>query len=304
MISIKLQTKGNLRLRELSKYLSDERNFGVSKHAINTAIKTESKKAFGKPAMVGNPQNKTTNMPGEALLQSINKVKRSDTPLKINEVSNNQLMAAIKADSELFNRYKKANQQFGLGYASDIGSRAYAAPVIYSNSFLDLKLNKNSLNTSVRTSKVNTFLSSLSTSAILANDMLKEAKKPKAKKISFFVDSSVSEMPISDPVSKEKFLSGAQLSILVRKHLYRTSPVWPAKNPPNLSIRTGQNFIETVEINPNYRQNMISYMYNPLMDVHNNYDPSGQIERSIRTILREYYKRELRPETRFLLKKG
>lgn len=293
MIRISVTTSGNLRLRELAKYIGNDKNFGFVQSDIKAAIKAESKKAFGKPASSTAIAQQPTSLPGEALLRSINSIKNNDKPLKLEQAAGPLLLSAILKDPALSAKYKKSTKSFNISYFSSKGSAVYYEPVRYDNSFLSLQLS-NTLRTNVKPQKVNRFLTNLANSTILSKSVLKENEE-KVQKISFRVDEQVSEIQITDPVdNKEKFLSGAQLTILVRKRLRQTSVTHPAKNKPNLSFRTGQNFIDTVDVFPNYREKLISYIYNPLMDYNNKYGNNAdlQVRNSVREVLQEYYKRE------------
>ena len=87
MLSISLQTKGDLRLREYAKYIKNDKNFGVDSVAINKVIKTETKKLTGKTAVSGTVQKRDNTLDNnkqlkEMLNNSIDRVNQVEVGLK------------------------------------------------------------------------------------------------------------------------------------------------------------------------------------------------------------------------------
>lgn len=88
----------------------------------------------------------------------------------------------------------------------------------------------------------------------------------------------------------QRFISGAQWTMLVHKKLGDTmSRVGPPAKP-NLKERTGR-FRHSVNLTVNYRKKMLQYSYNPLYSVleQYGYTPEKQIERAIRSVAQELY---------------
>ncbi len=95
------------------------------------------------------------------------------------------------------------------------------------------------------------------------------------------------------------FLSGADISVLVRKRLGKIMPKGPRRGPPLspdvLTERTGE-FRRSVSAIPNYRKNMVSFFYNPLYGVHvgTDRDPNVFVGDTIREIMLGIFKRQFR----------
>ncbi len=93
------------------------------------------------------------------------------------------------------------------------------------------------------------------------------------------------------------FLSGVDISVLVRKRLGKVMPKGPRRGPPLspdvLTERTGQ-FRRSVRVIPNYRKNMVSFFYNPLYNVHvgTDRDPNVFVGDTIREIMLALFKRQ------------
>jgi hypothetical protein len=97
----------------------------------------------------------------------------------------------------------------------------------------------------------------------------------------------------------QRFISGAQLSTLVRKRMGKIMPKGPRRGPPLspnvLTERTGR-FRRSTRIIPNYRKNMMQYFYNPLYGVHRDTDrnPDELIEKSVKEIVTALFTRQFR----------
>ena len=95
------------------------------------------------------------------------------------------------------------------------------------------------------------------------------------------------------------FLSGADISVLVRKSLGKKMPKGPRRGPPLkpdiLTERTGE-FRRSVRAIPNYRKSMVSFFYNPLYGVHvgTDRDPNVFVGDTIREIMLGIFKREFK----------
>jgi len=93
------------------------------------------------------------------------------------------------------------------------------------------------------------------------------------------------------------FLSGVDISVLVRKRLGKVMPKGPRRGPPLspdvLTERTGQ-FRRSVRVIPNYRKNMVSFFYNPLYNAHvgTDRDPNVFVGDTIREIMLALFKRQ------------
>lgn len=305
MISISVTTKGNLRLREMARYLKDDRNFGFTSKEIHQIVQQSTQKAFGKPARVGLSNNHNASIPGNMLLRSINKMHPNSSYDKLTDIPNSSLLSVIKSDSSLFSTYSNANRGLDIVTKSSLGVRPYSQALRFDNGFLSLNLHTGYLDTSIQPKILSRFNSYLNNSVKVPSNF--SSKEKKTKSFTIAIQDEISSMPISSSEGdKEKFLSGLQLSVLVQQHLRKTSNAYPPTNPPDLSYRTGNNFINTVRVYPNYRENLMSYFYNPLMDANyrHGYRPKAQVERSIRAVLQQFYKRELDPKTRFTVKRA
>lgn len=97
----------------------------------------------------------------------------------------------------------------------------------------------------------------------------------------------------------QSFISGAQLSTLVRKRMGKIMPKGPRRGPPLspnvLTERTGR-FRRSTRIIPNYRKNMMQYFYNPLYGVHRDTDrnPDELIEKSVKEVVTALFTRQFR----------
>ena len=97
----------------------------------------------------------------------------------------------------------------------------------------------------------------------------------------------------------QSFISGAQLSTLVRKRMGKIMFKGPRRGPPLspnvLTERTGR-FRRSTTVIPNYRKNMMSYFYDPIYGVHRDTDrnPDELIENSIREIVTGLFSRQFK----------
>ena len=94
----------------------------------------------------------------------------------------------------------------------------------------------------------------------------------------------------------QKFVSGAQLTALVKRRLGNKMPKGPRRGPPLsddiLTERTGR-FRQSVQVIPNYRNSIISYFYNPLYKtfVGTERDPDRFVGETIREVVTGLYTR-------------
>ena len=94
----------------------------------------------------------------------------------------------------------------------------------------------------------------------------------------------------------QQFISGAQLTALVKKRLGDKMPKGPRRGPPLsddiLTERTGR-FRQSVRVIPNYRNSIISYFYNPLYKtfVGTERDPDRFVGETIREVVSGLYAR-------------
>ena len=92
---------------------------------------------------------------------------------------------------------------------------------------------------------------------------------------------------------QQAFLSGVALSALVRARLQQTMATAGEAFPPMLKNRTGK-YIESVQVFPNYRKNMITYALNPVYRSLEQYGyiPDGQAIIAIRQVVQSLYARQ------------
>jgi hypothetical protein len=92
---------------------------------------------------------------------------------------------------------------------------------------------------------------------------------------------------------QQAFLSGVALSALVRARLQQTMDTAGEAFPPMLKNRTGR-YIESVQVFPNYRKNMITYALNPVYRSLEQYGyiPDGQAIIAIRQVVQALYARQ------------
>ena len=94
----------------------------------------------------------------------------------------------------------------------------------------------------------------------------------------------------------QQFISGAQLTALVKKRLGDKMPKGPRRGPPLsddiLTERTGR-FRQSVQVIPNYRNSIIRYFYNPLYKtfVGTERDPDRFVGETIREVVSGLYAR-------------
>ena len=92
---------------------------------------------------------------------------------------------------------------------------------------------------------------------------------------------------------QQAFLSGVALSALVRARLQQTMATAGEAFPPMLKNRTGR-YIESIQVFPNYRKNMIMYTLNPVYRSLEKYGyiPDGQAIVAIRQVVQALYARQ------------
>tara|TARA_Y100000004_G_scaffold14462_1_gene15350 strand:- start:153 stop:1532 length:1380 start_codon:yes stop_codon:yes gene_type:complete len=94
----------------------------------------------------------------------------------------------------------------------------------------------------------------------------------------------------------QRFISGAQLTQMVKRKLGKILPKGPRRGPPlspvHLTERTG-NFRRSVQVFPNYRKDLIRYTYDPRYGVHRETprNPDRDITNSIREVVTALYTR-------------
>lgn len=93
--------------------------------------------------------------------------------------------------------------------------------------------------------------------------------------------------------SQQGFISGVQITALVRKRLEDTMSHFGEANPPLLKYRTGR-FVDSVNVLPNYRTGLMSYTLNPLYRSLEDYGykPDNQVMASIRQVVQSLYSRQ------------
>ena len=92
---------------------------------------------------------------------------------------------------------------------------------------------------------------------------------------------------------QQAFISGVALSALVRERLQQTMATAGEAFPPMLKNRTGK-YIESIQVFPNYRKNMIMYTLNPIYRSLEKYGyiPDGQAIVAIRQVTQALYARQ------------
>ena len=170
----------------------------------------------------------------------------------------------------------------------------------YSISPLALDYNNSSgyLTTSVHSNQQKTFSNSLRNTTSLSkvaeknfHDNFGKRKVKTVKSFSVILEDKISKMRVSNPKKTGRFLSGVQLTLLVQKYLARSMKRGGIAAPPDLTYRTGEHYVRSIEVYPNYRKRLISYMYNPIYESLEpyGYDTAGQTENAIRSVLQAYY---------------
>lgn len=95
---------------------------------------------------------------------------------------------------------------------------------------------------------------------------------------------------------QQKFISGAQISALVRRRLGDKMPKGPRRGPPLapdiLTERSGR-FRSSVQVIPNYRKSVMSFYYDPIYQVFNNTgrDPDVFVGQTIREVVQGLFNR-------------
>ena len=93
--------------------------------------------------------------------------------------------------------------------------------------------------------------------------------------------------------TQQGFISGVQITALVRKRLEDTMSHFGEASPPLLKYRTGR-FVDSVNVLPNYRTGLMSYTLNPLYRSLEDYGykPDNQVMTSIRQVVQSLYSRQ------------
>ena len=93
--------------------------------------------------------------------------------------------------------------------------------------------------------------------------------------------------------TQQGFISGIQITALVRKRLEDTMSHFGEASPPLLKYRTG-SFVDSVNVLPNYRIGLMSYTLNPLYRSLEDYGykPDNQVMTSIRQVVQSLYSRQ------------
>ena len=95
----------------------------------------------------------------------------------------------------------------------------------------------------------------------------------------------------------QKFISGAQITALVRNRLRKLMPQGPRRGPPLsptiMTNRTGR-FRRSIEVIPHYRTNMMKYIYDPLYMslLDTPYNPDILISSTIREVVQKLFSRQ------------
>jgi len=95
----------------------------------------------------------------------------------------------------------------------------------------------------------------------------------------------------------QKFISTAQLTALTQKRLAQIMPKGPRRGPPLsddvLTERTGR-FRKSVMVIPNYRKNMMRFMYDPIYKtfIGTSRNPDDFVTRSIREVVQSVFGRQ------------
>ena len=94
---------------------------------------------------------------------------------------------------------------------------------------------------------------------------------------------------------KQRFISGAQWTVLTQQRLGQTMQRFGPPDPPDLKERSGR-FRGSVQVFADYRRKLLSYTYNPLYQSLEQYGyrPDMQVERSIREVAQSLYTQEFR----------
>lgn len=116
--------------------------------------------------------------------------------------------------------------------------------------------------------------------------------------------SGLTYMHNKKPKSVNQFISSAQITALVREKLSASMPMASQDpSPPDMRYITGR-FANTVQVNVNYRTQMMKYFYYPLYDANRvyGYRPAAQVEDSIRAVAQTLFTQAF--ESKFIYKKG
>ena len=95
---------------------------------------------------------------------------------------------------------------------------------------------------------------------------------------------------------QQKFISGTQISALVRKRLGDKMPKGPRRGPPLaadiLTERSGR-FRSSVQVIPDYRRSIMAFFYDPIYRVFNNTprDPDRFVGETVREVVQGLYSR-------------
>ena len=97
----------------------------------------------------------------------------------------------------------------------------------------------------------------------------------------------------------QKFISSAQLSALTQKRMGQIMPKGPKKGPPlspNVLTERSGRFRKSVRVIPNYRSNLLKYLYDPIYKtfVDTDRNPDELIEKSIRETVQGLFARQFR----------
>jgi len=152
--------------------------------------------------------------------------------------------------------------------------------------------------------KTKSFTQALSDANIVFSQKAIDALNNTNSKITFIVDKGSARIAAGTITRKvaqsrksqspqQAFLSGVALSALVRARLQQTMATAGEAFPPMLKNRTGR-YIESVQVFPNYRKNMITYALNPVYRSLEQYGyiPDGQAIIAIRQVVQSLYARQ------------
>ena len=94
----------------------------------------------------------------------------------------------------------------------------------------------------------------------------------------------------------QKFISGAQISALVRRRLGDKMPKGPRRGPPlaaNILTERSGRFRSSVQVIPDYRRSVMAFFYDPIYRVFNNTprDPDRFVGETVREVVQGLYSR-------------
>lgn len=94
----------------------------------------------------------------------------------------------------------------------------------------------------------------------------------------------------------QKFISGAQISALVRRRLGDKMPKGPRRGPPlaaNILTERSGRFRSSVQVIPDYRRSIMAFFYDPIYRVFNNTprDPDRFVGETVREVVQGLYSR-------------